>query len=273
MFFLCLVSCVLPLVYLCLVYFCLLSTFVSCLLLSLVYLSIVYFCLLSVSTQAPATPTMMLPLRPLFTTMSVGTLDIEIVKARNLTGSDFSLFHERTSDPYCTLEINGIRPLIRTKVKHENNNPIWNQCFRISLNQLYDHVRLRVYDEDIDVLNVVNDLTGGLTKTIMQVGGVGLGRSRRKKDEDAQYVPSNSDDFLGGISIPGKFVCVCLTLWRKGSIDLVLLSLCLCVFVSLCVVVVVWWYQCWPFCPGQSPLPPRQQGRALRMVLWKDGFP
>ena len=185
---------------------CILSCVLSTCLLPLVYLST---CLLSVSTQAPATPTLMLPLRPLFTTMSVGTLDIEIVKARNLTGSDFSLFHERTSDPYCTLEINGIRPLIRTKVKHENNNPIWNQCFRISLNQLYDHVRLRVYDEDIDVLNVVNDLTGGLTKTIMQVGGVGLGRSRRKKDEDAQYVPSNSDDFLGGISIPGKW-CRCV---------------------------------------------------------------
>lgn len=150
----------------------------------------------------------MLPLRPMFSTMSVGTLDIEIIKARNLIGSDYSLFHENTSDPYCTIEINNL--LIKSKIIHENNHPVWNQCWRISLNQLYDIIRIRVYDDDINVMNVMNDVT----KTI------GLSSSKHESTESGSATAaaaaaantttngavntcvSSTDDFLGGVSIP-----------------------------------------------------------------------
>ena len=54
------------------------------------------FTLLSTPTL---TPSWMLPFRPMFEKMSVGTLDLEIVCARNLDASDFHLLSENSSDP------------------------------------------------------------------------------------------------------------------------------------------------------------------------------
>jgi len=54
----------------------------------------------------PKTPLWMLPFRPMFEKMCVGTLDLEIVCARNLDASDFHLLSENSSDPCKSLRKN-----------------------------------------------------------------------------------------------------------------------------------------------------------------------
>ena len=122
------------------------------------------FTLTELGQNVPSTPWWMLPLRPMFSQMSVGTLDLEIVSARNLKASDFNLIGANTSDPYCTIEVNNCT--MKTKTVPQNLNPIFNQCYRVSLNQLYGHIRLRVYDED---MLDADDFLGGVTIPLLSL--------------------------------------------------------------------------------------------------------
>ena len=143
------------------------------------------FSLLTDTNTIPSTPLWMLPFRPMFNAMSVGTLDLEIVQARNLEASDFNLIGKNTSDPYATVTINNLT--VQTKTISSNVNPIWNSCYRISLNQVYDVVRVRIYDEDA---------MPGIPE------GIPLGQLGNELFQKLDVLGFNQNDFLGGVSVP-----------------------------------------------------------------------
>ena len=149
------------------------------------------FSLLTDINTIPSTPLWMLPFRPMFNAMSVGTLDLEIVQARNLEASDFNLIGKNTSDPYATVTINNLT--VQTKTISSNVNPIWNSCYRISLNQVYDVVRVRIYDEDA---------MPGIPE------GIPLGQLGNELFQKLDVLGFNQNDFLGGVSVPllGKYL-------------------------------------------------------------------
>jgi len=53
-----------------------------------------------------------------------------------------------SSDPYVTIQVNGVRKVGRTKVIHSTINPEWNQIFRFEVNPDEEFLRLSITDEN-----------------------------------------------------------------------------------------------------------------------------
>jgi len=64
-----------------------------------------------------------------------GTLHIHVLKAENIAGIDSS----GTSDPYVKITTKGRREIGKTKVVKKNNNPEWNETFKVNLGEVLNH--------------------------------------------------------------------------------------------------------------------------------------
>jgi len=76
-------------------------------------------------------------------------LEVEIIRGIDLMASDWALFGEATSDPYCHCEVEG-KPHTRqtTSVIDKNLNPEWNQVFIFEDYESGDALNFEVWDKD-----------------------------------------------------------------------------------------------------------------------------
>ncbi|XP_078386533.1 multiple C2 and transmembrane domain-containing protein 2-like [Cetorhinus maximus] len=74
----------------------------------------------------------------------IGFLQVQVIKACNLTAADFS----GKSDPFCVLELGNNKLLTHTVYK--NLNPEWNKIFSFNIRDIHDALEVTVFDEDGD---------------------------------------------------------------------------------------------------------------------------
>ncbi|CAE8642249.1 unnamed protein product [Polarella glacialis] len=76
-------------------------------------------------------------------------LKVTMVGARSLFAADWSLVHERSSDPYCSCEVHGKPKVkVRTQTMEKTLNPSWNHETKIRGYQIGDALKFTVFDED-----------------------------------------------------------------------------------------------------------------------------
>lgn len=82
--------------------------------------------------------------------LSLGSLRIEVMQARNLKSMDFSLNQEGSSDCYCALHFEGRKE--QTETQYKTVNPVFNEAFNFKVTEFCSQIRIVLWDEDYGML-------------------------------------------------------------------------------------------------------------------------
>jgi len=76
------------------------------------------------------------------------TLKVKVVRARDITASDWSMFGSPTSDPYCEIHVNDEFKK-KTDTKSGTVTPVWNWECELKISKPGSVVQLQLFDEDL----------------------------------------------------------------------------------------------------------------------------
>lgn len=82
--------------------------------------------------------------------IAFGKLYVHVIEARGVLASDYSLFGDAMSDPYCEVLVGGAVEKERTRTRHITStlNPVWDEAFVLDVHRPYATLTVKVYDYD-----------------------------------------------------------------------------------------------------------------------------